>query len=325
VLWNSGLANRRFDVAPLRAHPRVAWSEISAGVLGLGGVASVGSHLARLRPGLYFSPFYLAPFRPGCPVVLTLHDVLPLTSPSLFGLPARAMFRLAMARARSVAAVVTSSEFARGEIARTTSLDHRRVKLVRPGAPAPRFSPAAPPGPWNQRPYALVVGINKPHKNLERLAEAWGRFGETPPMDLVSAGPIDRRYPDLASLAGRHGARRVTSLGPTDEPTLDALYAHAALVLFPSLHEGFGFPLAEAMARGRAVIASDIPSLRELAGDAARLVPAHDAAAWHRAIGELAVPGARAALERAAVARAAELSYARCADAMLALWREVAA
>lgn len=237
-----------------------------------------------------------------------------------------------MARARRAAAVVTSSEFVRGEITRVTAIKPAHVRLVRPGAPpsgqgrSRAGSAEDLPAELRTRAYALVVGINKPHKNLETLAAAWRRFGETPPLALVSAGPRDPRYPDLAEFARRSGARDVTALGLVDEQTQDALYANAALVLFPSRHEGLDFPPVEAFARVIPAVVVDIPSLREIGAGAARFVPPASAGAWFEAVRDLAADApARAALAAAAKDRAAGLSYADSASRMRELFREVAA
>src|SRR5207245_1810440 len=117
--------------------------------------------------------------------------------------------------------------------------------------------------------YLLYVGINKPHKNLPRLIQAYASLDrQTPP--LLIAGPVDARFPQAPALAERlELTDRVHFLGHVPEDELAALYANATLFVFPSLAEGFGFPVLEAMAHGTPVVCSDIPVLRELAGDAA--------------------------------------------------------
>jgi glycosyltransferase involved in cell wall biosynthesis len=324
VLWNPALPHRRFAVETLRTHPRVEWHESAIRPLHVLEILQVGAWLRARKPALYFSPFSLQPWRPQVPTVLTLHDVLPLTEPSLFGLPQRLAFRIAMRRARAASAVVTSSEFARGEIVRTTAIRPERVHLIRPGAPQ-SAGVGSPARPGIIGPYALVVGINRPHKNLETLAAAWARFGPEPPLSLVSVGPKDSRFPDLEALGRQHGAAGIHVRGRVSEAELESFYAHATMVLFPSRHEGFGFPLVEAFVRGVPAIAADIPSLREIGAGAARLVPTEDAAAWFAAVRDLAADeAARHSLAAAARERGRELSYGDCAARMLGLFRDCA-
>src|SRR5439155_20374032 len=120
----------------------------------------------------------------------------------------------------------------------------------RPAAPGPRAGRAA-------RRSALGVADTRPRKTLQVLAAAWGRLGAEPPLALVGAGPVELRYPSLAALAERAGARDVHQLGWVGPGELAWLYRNAELVLFPSLYEGFGFPLVEAFADGVPALASD--------------------------------------------------------------------
>ena len=112
-------------------------------------------------------------------------------------------------------------------------------------------------------------------------------------------------------------------LGRVPEHDLRALYAGAVLFCFPSLHEGFGLPVLEAMVQGTPVACADVPALRELAGGAARLVPPTDAGAWADTIADLLDrPEEAAALAAVGTARAAEFSWSRTAAATLAVYAE---
>jgi alpha-1,3-rhamnosyl/mannosyltransferase len=107
------------------------------------------------------------------------------------------------------------------------------------------------------------------------------------------------------------------------EAELEWLYGHATVVLFPSLYEGFGFPLAEAFARGIPAIAADIPTLREIGEGAAEFVPAEDPGAWAATVAALAAePARRDALRDAGRVRARALDYRTTAANTLALLRE---
>jgi alpha-1,3-rhamnosyl/mannosyltransferase len=288
VLWNPSAAGDRFGRAR-KWHPRVEWIETEAPALGWRAPLATGAVLRRLGGDVYLSPFYLCPIGAPMPVVLTLHDALHLTRESGSSLWVRVRFALALQFARGAAALLTVSEFARRDLVRRAWLPASRLHVVPNGVP-PRFpgEPVRPAG-VPDRPFALVVGANRPHKELGTLARAWRELGEPPALDLVAAGPIDPRFPSLAKLAaGSH----VSELGSVSAAELEWLYAHAVLLVFPSLYEGFGLPLLEAADRGLPVIASDIPALRETGGDAARFVPPGDAAAWAAAVRELAADGA---------------------------------
>jgi glycosyltransferase involved in cell wall biosynthesis len=326
VLWNPELSASRFDLDAVNRHPRVNWVERQWAPLGLASLWRVGRWLHELRPTVYLSPFYFMPFRPGCPCVLTLHDVWPLRLPGGLKFWPRALYQLALAHAAQARFIITSSEFSRREIEELSAVEPGQVRVVALGIPlmrgqiASRRPEGAPEGP-----FALVVGINKPHKNLATLAAAWATLGPDPPLALVSAGPEDPRHPRLPMLARRQRAARVAALGHVDEDELEWLYDHATLGLFPSLYEGFGLPMVEAFGHGVPVVASDIPTLREVGEGVARFVEPLDSVAWAREVRALALDsGARDAMAEAGRARARELTYERTARATLEVLREAA-
>ena len=140
----------------------------------------------------------------------------------------------------------------------------------------------------------------------------------------------------LAGYAGWQNARLIPpeqraqlgeslhQLGPVPEADLQALYAGATVFAFPSFHEGFGLPVLEAMAAGAPVVASDIPAIREVAGDAAVLVPPGDVQQWTGALEDLlASPSRRAELAEAGRRRAALFPWASTAAATLEVYKEL--
>jgi len=326
VLWNPGLSSSRFDLESLRRHPRVEWIERPLAPLGFSALWKVGRLLREIRPAIYFSPFYFVPVNPGCPCVLTLHDVWPLRLPGGLKFWPRTLYQLALARAAHARFVVTASEFSKHEIEELSALGPEQLRVVRLGIPSsrarrsPRRPAALPDGA-----FALVVGINKPHKNLVTLAAAWNRFEGAAPLRLVAAGPEDPRHPGLGQLIDRRAAGGVTSLGRMGEDELEWLYRNATVVLFPTMYEGFGLPMVEAFAHGVPVVASDIPTLREVGEGVARFVEPLDSASWAREVRALALdPGARQAMAEAGHARALELTYEHTARATLEVLREAA-
>jgi glycosyltransferase involved in cell wall biosynthesis len=239
--------------------------------------------------------------------------------------PLRQIFyRASLNRARTARFIFTSSEFSRSEIVSLMRMDPSRVRAIRLGSPPlPAERGVERPHGVPEGPFALVVGDNRPRKNLRVLARAWARMDGGPALTLVAAGPSDPRYPSMERFAHEEGARNVVALGWISERQLAWLYAHAALVLVPTRYEGFGFPLVEAFQRGLPVVASDIPTLREIGEGVVEFVPADDADAWVRAVGVVSQPDRREALRAAGLARASELTYRHTAQATSALFHDV--
>jgi glycosyltransferase involved in cell wall biosynthesis len=327
VLWNPNVRRPRYGLDRIASHPRVTWTEKPFHPMHPIGTVQVGAWLRRIRPAVYYSPFYLLPVAAACPCVLTIHDVWPLRMPEGFSWPRLMLFRASLAVARRARFIVTSSEFSRNEITQLVPMPRDQVRSIRLGVP-PRPEPLLPSRPkqLSERPYALVVGDNRLRKNLVTLARTWARMSPEPPLDLISAGPNDPRYPTLAELAAREGARHVSSLGWVSEEELEWLYGHAEIMLFPSLYEGFGFPLVEAFERGQPIVASDLPPLREIGEGVARFADPHSPDRWADEVLRLArAPEEVVRLRALGRERALELSYRATAEATLALLREAAA
>jgi len=236
----------------------------------------------------------------------------------------RAAFAHFMARLRAAALVLVPSQETADDVVRLGGVDPARVRTVPlgvPRAPAPRGD--VPDGP-----YVLYAGAVEPHKNAGVAVEAIAAAAAG--VRLVMAGPWSaRRAARLRGHAARVGAGgRVDWLGYVPAERLAALRARAAAVVVPSRKEGFGFPVLEAMAAGVPVLASATPALREVGGDAAAAyLPPADAGAWAREISRLAEApaGEIARLADAGRRRAAEFTWARTAEGIVAAHREVAA
>jgi glycosyltransferase involved in cell wall biosynthesis len=178
-----------------------------------------------------------------------------------------------------------------------------------------------------QQPFVLTVGNQQPRKNLGRLLQAWkmlaaaGRDGGS---RLVIAGGHRGRRDDLAALAAALGVRdRVQFLGYVPHEHVPALYAAAAAFVFPSLYEGFGLPLLEAMACGTPVVSSNATSLPEVAGDAAVYFEPIDVSGMVSTIGAVLQDATlRAELRERGLQRAARFSWKACAKAAVAVYEE---
>ncbi|HWS15971.1 MAG TPA: glycosyltransferase family 1 protein, partial [Candidatus Methylomirabilis sp.] len=227
---------------------------------------------------------------------------------------------------RGAEAVVTISETAREEIARTFRIPPERVAVVYPWVKDAFFAGEGPPPARSPvaGEYLLYVGLRIAHKNLDGLVRAFLLVsGEFPTLKLVVAG---KRYtaPDMVDrwkADPRLAGRLVEILDPPDE-TLRALYAGARAFVFPSLAEGFGLPPLEAMASGVPVVCSDIPVFREVYGDAVRYadpnLPESIADGVRKVLSD---PGLTSRLARSGSERAALYRRDRAVNAYLELIR----
>ncbi len=199
-----------------------------------------------------------------------------------------------------------------------------RVAVARLGCrfEAPRDNePPAVEDPFDPGRFFLHVGSPEPRKNQQRLFRAYRGYAArvSDPLPLVWAGGADAEVP-----RGRAGAGSIVSLGYVDDDTLLGLYRTCRAVLFPSLWEGFGLPVVEAMSQGAAVLTSDRGVLREVAGDGALLVDPLDAAAIERGLERLASDASlRARLCRKGQVRARQFTWQRTAEAVLEVYRSV--
>jgi glycosyltransferase involved in cell wall biosynthesis len=178
-------------------------------------------------------------------------------------------------------------------------------------------------------PFLLHVGDLHERRNLavvvDALLEARRHFGAAPGLSLVLAG-IDRGIGEgLCEMATAAGAAdAVIRLGPVSEPLLRALYQCAAALVYPSLYEGFGLPVLEAMASGTPVIASRAASMPEVLGDAGLLLDPDDVRAWADAIVKVANDEhLREQMRAGGLARAAAFTWERTARATLDVYRRV--
>jgi glycosyltransferase involved in cell wall biosynthesis len=177
--------------------------------------------------------------------------------------------------------------------------------------------------------FVLYAGNVKPHKNLERLLEAFNlvRQGGLDHLKLVVIGDEISKYAELRRAVHRHNLHKhIRFLGYMPDETLAILYRLAALFVFPSLYEGFGLPPLEAMASGAPVVTSNVSSLPEVVGDAAILVDPTDARSIADGMRQVLVDPALAdSLRARGYARAAEFSWARSVRQIRAIYDEIAA
>ena len=238
--------------------------------------------LSRLQPRLCHFTNGMAPFGCPCPYVLTLYDMSLFLHARTQPLKSRLLIRSLVPRvARRAAAVITATDSARADIIRVLGLPPTQVQVVSGGVD-PAFRPIDTPDALDpvrrryglDRPFILSVGTLEPRKNLGRLTRAFGQLrAQGRREELVLVGRNGWGRDEARRVADALGiATSVRTLGYVPELDLPALYALARVVAFPSLHEGFGFPLVEAMACGTPVLTSNRSAMAEVGRDAALLI-----------------------------------------------------
>jgi glycosyltransferase involved in cell wall biosynthesis len=275
---------------------------------------------------------YIAPYRSPSPVVVSVHDVSFKRYPQFFSWRDRALFAtLLISSLRRADGILTLSSHTRAELHHFYPGLRAPIHVV-PAAPRTSFRPldgsvVAPAlaRAGLQAPFLLAVGSVQPRKNLVRLVEAFGALHLThPDLQLVIVGPSGFKSQWVQETIVSGGmSEAVRLLGYVSEEDLVALYNAAIALVYPSVYEGFGLPVVEAMACGRPVIAANTSSLPEVAGDAAILVDPFDVSALHAAMLSVVTDTRRAGeLAARGLARARQFCWPRTAAAALAAYRD---
>jgi len=240
--------------------------------------------LKRVRPDIVHYTNYLAPVAAGVPYVVSIHDMSLSLLPSCHTLKKRLLTSsLVPIVARGARRILVPSESTRRDVVRLLRVDPARVRVI-PYAAAPLFrpttgSPERLAAVYGIRPpYFLYVGTLEPRKNLVRALRAFARVASSlPDHRFVVVGQRGWKFADVLAEAGRPDLEgRVVLPGYVPEEDLPVLYTHAQAFVYPSLYEGFGLPVVEAMACGAPVLTSNTSSLVEIGEGAALLVDPHD-------------------------------------------------
>jgi glycosyltransferase involved in cell wall biosynthesis len=258
--------------------------------------------------------------RTAAPLVVTIHDVAAVRHPELH--PARHVEqqRAQLELLDRAAVIVAVSETTAGDLTHLGVAPERVVVAPLGVTPLPdpdSSSLARLPEPG----YLLTVGETSPRKGYPLLLEALSRVDGD--VRLVIAGPPSGDEQRVRSLIAELGIdSRVHRVGPVTDAALAGLYRGATALCFPSVAEGFGLPVLEAMAAGVPVLARDIPAARELGGEAALLIPGDDPRAWANALERILSEAAlRRSLADAGLRRAAHFTWDRTAAATLGAYR----
>jgi glycosyltransferase involved in cell wall biosynthesis len=273
-----------------------------------------------------FFPHYDAPLsRIRLPAVVTVHDLTHFKVPELFRPWQRAAGSVLLARVvRQAARVITGSYAARDDLVERFPGIDAKIDVVYHGVvPAfRRHSAAEPVGAAHEvealRPFLLCVGNRKPHKNLVAAVEALALLrAECRDLKLVIVGQRFRGWESVAQRADELGVGdAVVELERVDDETLGSLYSSCEALLFPSLYEGFGLPVLEAMGCGAPVIASDRASVPEVVGDAGIIVDPTRPEQFSDAVRRLwSEPGLRDCLVSRGFARVEQFDWRRTARA----------
>lgn len=333
ALRDPSLLNTRFDWSTLSDLPNVAVRDIEAPPFSGREQSEVPRALADQPGATYHTPYFSLPWLAPSRNLVTVHDCI-------FEHDARYMpkrwarlyysllMRYSLKRARRV--FVPSRATAR-DLLRFYRVPARKLAITSEAADD-SFRPindrelhdkvrAAYGLPAR---FMLAVGARRPHKNLLRLVEATVQLREVEGGTLVLVGEADERFNDDAAEAAKQLGAPVRFLGKVPERDLPVIYNLATVFACPSLIEGFGLPVLEAMACGTPVVCSAIPVFREIAGDAAIQVSPHSTSAWTSALERaLTEPSLRAHLREAGIKRAARFSWSSAARAVLSVYGEL--
>ncbi len=293
----------------------------------------------RERVELLHCPYFSAPLILPAKTVVTVHDLIPIAMPEYrVRARSRAYTSLVSFTVRRVDAIITVSEYSKRDIVRFLGIPEERIHVIG-NAVDPSYRPITDTRLLSKvrerygigERYILYFGGFDVRKNVDRILQAYASLPESTrkAYQLVIAGRLHMLgsplYPDPRPRVRELGLDdQVVVTGQIREQDKAPLYSGATVYLFPSLYEGFGIPVLEAMACGAAVITSKITALPEVAGDAARLVDPYKVEDIATAIAELLEDASlRDELRERALARAREFSWSRVAQQTLEVYKQL--
>ena len=301
-------------------------------------LAAVSWRLLRLDLDLYHSTHYVLPALVPCRTVVTIHDIIHLLYPEYLPSPlalfyAQRMIRRSLLRGDRI---IAASRNTKSDLMEYFGVDGRKIQVIYSGV-ADEFRRRLPSEELERwlthlgirRPYLLFVGNPKPHKNLDNVFKAYARALELHRFEesLICVGDRQGLAFKIQQRAVSLGiADRVRLLGHVAEEVLPPLYQGATLLLYPTLYEGFGLPVIEAMASGVPVITSNTSALKEIAEGYAHLVNPLEVEEIAQAIAHcLRDPEHRLGLAKLGRRRADDFRWDRTAEMTLEIYRSVLA
>lgn len=283
----------------------------------------VHQEMMRLQASVFHGTDFSVPYLPARPSVMTVHDLSPWLNRTWQPSAARIRRRTAMLlRLRVPTMVITPTQAIRSAAIDRFRLPSDRVFAV-PLAASGNFHPIPGPSPGMgssaTKPYFLFVGTLEPRKNIAGLIDAWREVRRTHDIDLAIAGRTREDFPPLAPEPG------LRLLGAIPDDALPELYSEARAVVYPSLYEGFGLPVLEAMQCGAIVVTSRDPAIMEVAGDGAVFVNANDSRALANTLATIAeTPHNFGPVRERALHRAKQFSWRRTAELTQEVYAEAA-
>jgi glycosyltransferase involved in cell wall biosynthesis len=272
------------------------------------------------------SPAAIPPKTKGQRLVVTVHDLAFEEFPAAFNRTWRTMFRMGLrAAVRRADAIVTPSRNTAEDLLSHTDVDPTRVHVV-PLAASLEASPSDPDPVLDRlgitRPYVFFLGTLEKRKNLLRLVRAYRRLAATgAPHSLVLSGTMGWGSDELLREIDLPGPGHVIRTGELRSADLDAVFRAASVFVYPSIYEGFGLPVLEAMVRGIPTVCSNTSSLPEVVGDAAITVDPKSVSEMSEALAHLVSDHALAEkLSEKALARAERFSWAETARRTLEIY-----
>lgn len=295
---------------------------------------SLSWQLARLKIDLYHATHYVLPFYVPCRAVVTIHDIIHLLYPEY--LPNRLAFFYAERMIRHGLhrgdRIITVSHNTRSDLRDYFGIQGRKIEVVHNGI-EDDFRRLLSDEERRRRldaleledGYVLFVGNPKPHKNLVNVVKAYARARHTQEFDapLVCVGDREGMWRSVRQRAEQLGiADHIRFVGHVDQNVLPAVYQGARLFVYPTLYEGFGLPVAEAMASGVPVVTSNTSALKEVAAGYAHLVNPLDVDAMAEAIGRcMTDEDHHKSLSTAGLRRSQDFDWRRAAEQTLNVYR----
>jgi glycosyltransferase involved in cell wall biosynthesis len=282
-------------------------------------------HLLNHRYDLLHVPGHKLPALSPCPRLATIHDLAFLKFPETFQpLHRQRLVWFTQNAVRRSDRLIAISESTKRDLCELLRAAPEKITVIPHGVDRHLFHPGVAPAA-RPHPYLLSVGTLQPRKNYELLIRAFNELcrRHRDPVELLIAGQRGWLCEPIEHAAAQSPfAHRIHLLGYVPDPQLAALYRGAHLVAQPSLYEGFGIPLVEAMACGAPVVAANASAFPEVVGPAGILLDPRDQDAWTTTfLSLLESPAQRAELSRQALARSAHFTWERTARETLAVYR----
>jgi len=316
----------QYRIEDLAAHPSVMWRPVT-GLSKATGQVTLPNALRAIEADVYHSPYYWSHFLTSVPTVITIHELAMLYEDDMGQSSwkdkiSQLAVQAQLALLHRADAIICVSDYLRQQLFDQMEIEPSQVHVVCNGVDHSRFHPRYRPEARNRAarilgiepPYVLALAYDQPRKNMRTLLHAYARLAQDTPT-LVLAGAGQWGQGPIYEMVKEAGIEeRVRFTGYVPEAILPDLYAGSRCFVFPSIYEGFGLPVLEAMACSAPVVAGNRTSIPEVAGDSALLVDPTNVAAMAEAMNRvLSNKAYRDELRAKATGQAAKFSWQRTA------------